>query len=130
MALRQCAIYGKGGSGKSTTTQNLVAGLAELGKNVMIVGCDPKADSTRLILHSKAQHAIMEMAAKAGSVEDLELEDVLKTGYGDIKCVGSAGPSLASAAPAAALSPPSTSWRKRVRTTRTWISSSTTCSVT
>lgn len=92
MSLRQCAIYGKGGIGKSTTTQNLVAGLAELGKKVMIVGCDPKADSTRLILHSKAQNTIMEMAAEAGTVEDLELEDVLKAGYGDIKCVESGGP--------------------------------------
>jgi len=58
----------------------------------MIVGCDPKADSTRLILHAKAQNTIMEMAADAGSVEDLELEDVLKTGYSDIKCVESGGP--------------------------------------
>jgi nitrogenase iron protein NifH len=92
MALRQCAIYGKGGIGKSTTTQNLVAALAELGKKVMIVGCDPKADSTRLILHSKAQNSIMQMACDAGSVEDLELEDVLKVGYGDVKCVESGGP--------------------------------------
>lgn len=92
MAIRQCAIYGKGGIGKSTTTQNLVAGLAEIGKKVMIVGCDPKADSTRLILHAKAQNSIMEMAAEAGSVEDLELEDVLKVGYRDIKCVESGGP--------------------------------------
>jgi nitrogenase iron protein NifH len=89
MALRQCAIYGKGGIGKSTTTQNLVAGLAEAGKKVMIVGCDPKADSTRLILHAKAQNSIMQMAADAGSVEDLELEDVMKVGYRDIKCVES-----------------------------------------
>ena len=92
MALRQCAIYGKGGIGKSTTTQNLVAALAEAGKKVMIVGCDPKADSTRLILHAKAQNTIMHLAAEAGSVEDLELEDVLKVGYGDIKCVESGGP--------------------------------------
>ena len=92
MALRQAAIYGKGGIGKSTTTQNLVSALAESGKKVMIVGCDPKADSTRLILHSKAQNTIMEMAAEAGTVEDLELEDVLKVGYGDIKCVESGGP--------------------------------------
>ncbi|STW78500.1 nitrogenase (molybdenum-iron) reductase and maturation protein NifH [Klebsiella michiganensis] len=77
MTMRQCAIYGKGGIGKSTTTQNLVAALAEMGKKVMIVGCDPKADSTRLILHAKAQNTIMEMAAEVGSVEDLELEDVL-----------------------------------------------------
>ena len=92
MALRQCAIYGKGGIGKSTTTQNLVAALAEAGKKVMIVGCDPKADSTRLILHAKAQNSIMQMASDAGSVEDLELEDVLKVGYADIKCVESGGP--------------------------------------
>jgi len=92
MALRQCAIYGKGGIGKSTTTQNLVAALAEAGKKVMIVGCDPKADSTRLILHSKAQNSVMELAANAGSVEDLELDDVLSIGYGGIKCVESGGP--------------------------------------
>jgi nitrogenase iron protein NifH len=90
--LRQAAIYGKGGIGKSTTTQNLVAALAESGKKVMIVGCDPKADSTRLILHSKAQNTVMQLAAEAGSVEDLELEDVLSVGYGGIKCVESGGP--------------------------------------
>ena len=90
--LRQCAIYGKGGIGKSTTTQNLVAALAESGKKVMIVGCDPKADSTRLILHSKAQTTVMHLAAEAGSVEDLELEDVLSVGFAAIKCVESGGP--------------------------------------
>lgn len=90
--LRQCAIYGKGGIGKSTTTQNLVAALAEAGKKVMIVGCDPKADSTRLILHSKAQTTVMHLAAEAGSVEDLELDDVLSVGFGGVKCVESGGP--------------------------------------
>jgi len=90
--LRQCAIYGKGGIGKSTTTQNLVSALAEAGKKVMIVGCDPKADSTRLILHSKAQTSVMQLAAEAGSVEDLELEDVMNVGYGGVKCVESGGP--------------------------------------
>ncbi|NJO18069.1 MAG: nitrogenase iron protein [Thioploca sp.] len=92
MALRQCAIYGKGGIGKSTTTQNLVAALAEAQKKVMIVGCDPKSDSTRLILHAKTQNTIMHLAAEAGSVEDLELEEVLKVGFGGIKCVESGGP--------------------------------------
>jgi nitrogenase iron protein len=90
--LRQAAIYGKGGIGKSTTTQNLVAALAEAKQKVMIVGCDPKADSTRLILHSKAQTTVMHLAAEAGSVEDLELEDVLAVGYGGVKCVESGGP--------------------------------------
>ncbi len=40
--MRQVAIYGKGGIGKSTTTQNLNAGLGEMGKKIMIVGCDPR----------------------------------------------------------------------------------------
>ena len=90
--IRQIAIYGKGGIGKSTTTQNTVAGLASLGNKVMIVGCDPKADSTRLILHAKAQETVMDKVRELGTVEDLELGDVLKYGYGDIKCVESGGP--------------------------------------
>ncbi len=90
--MRQIAIYGKGGIGKSTTTQNTVAALADAGKKVMIVGCDPKADSTRLILNQKAQTTVMDMAREAGSVEDLELEDVLLTGFKDIKCAESGGP--------------------------------------
>ncbi len=79
--MRQIAIYGKGGIGKSTTTQNTVAAIAEMGKKVMIVGCDPKADSTRLILHSKAQATVMDMARDKGTVEDLELKDVLMSGF-------------------------------------------------
>jgi len=90
--LRQIAFYGKGGIGKSTTSQNTIAAMAEMGKKVMIVGCDPKADSTRLILHTKAQATIMELAAEAGSVEDLELDDVLKEGFLGIKCVEAGGP--------------------------------------
>ena len=90
--LRQIAFYGKGGIGKSTTSQNTIAALAEMGQKVLIVGCDPKADSTRLILHAKAQQTVLHLAAEAGSVEDLELEDVLRTGYGGVSCVESGGP--------------------------------------
>ncbi|MHB8761589.1 MAG: nitrogenase iron protein [Coriobacteriia bacterium] len=90
--MRQIAIYGKGGIGKSTTTQNTVAALAEAGKKVMIIGCDPKADSTRLILNQKAQTTVMDMAREHGSVEDLELSDVLLTGFKDVKCAESGGP--------------------------------------
>ena len=91
-ALRQIAFYGKGGIGKSTTSQNTLAALAEMGQKILIVGCDPKADSTRLILHAKAQDTILSLAAEAGSVEDLELEQVMKLGYRDIRCVESGGP--------------------------------------
>lgn len=90
--LRQIAFYGKGGIGKSTTSQNTLAALADLGQKILIVGCDPKADSTRLILHAKAQDTVLSLAAEAGSVEDLEIEDVLKVGYKDIRCVESGGP--------------------------------------
>jgi nitrogenase iron protein NifH len=90
--MRQIAIYGKGGIGKSTTTQNTVAGLVALGKKVMIVGCDPKADSTRLMLHSKAQTTVMDLIRERGTVEDLDLSEVLKLGYGGVKCVESGGP--------------------------------------
>ena len=91
-SLRQIAFYGKGGIGKSTTSQNTLAALVELGQRILIVGCDPKADSTRLIMNVKAQNTVLSLAAEAGSVEDLELEDVLKTGYKGIKCVESGGP--------------------------------------
>jgi len=92
MALRQIAFYGKGGIGKSTTSQNTLAALAEMGQKILIVGCDPKADSTRLILHAKAQDTILSLAAEQGAVEDLELEDVMKIGYKNIKCTESGGP--------------------------------------
>jgi nitrogenase iron protein NifH len=90
--IRQIAFYGKGGIGKSTTSQNTLAAMAKLGQRIMIVGCDPKADSTRLILHSKAQTTVLHVAAEKGAVEDVELEEVLKSGYGDIRCVESGGP--------------------------------------
>jgi nitrogenase iron protein NifH len=92
MSLRQIAFYGKGGIGKSTTSQNTLAALSEMGNKILIVGCDPKADSTRLILHAKAQDTILSLAAQHGSVEDLELEDVMKMGFKNIKCVESGGP--------------------------------------
>src|SRR5664279_4681906 len=91
-ALRQVAFYGKGGIGKSTTSQNTLAALAEMGQKILIVGCDPKADSTRLILHAKAQDTILSLAAEQGSFEDLELEEVMKVGYRGIRCVESGGP--------------------------------------
>ena len=88
--LRQIAIYGKGGIGKSTTTQNLTAGLVEHGKKVMVVGCDPKADSTRLLLGGLAQKTVLDTIRDEG--EDVELDKIVREGYGGTRCVESGGP--------------------------------------
>jgi nitrogenase iron protein NifH len=88
--MRKIAIYGKGGIGKSTTTQNTVAGLAEAGKKVMVVGCDPKADSTRLMLGGLAQKTVLDTLREEG--EDVELDDVIREGFGGVRCVESGGP--------------------------------------
>ena len=88
--MRKVAIYGKGGIGKSTTTQNTVAGLAQMGKKIMVVGCDPKADSTRLLLGGLAQKSVLDSLREEG--EDVLLENIRKKGYGDTWCVESGGP--------------------------------------
>jgi nitrogenase iron protein len=88
--MRKVAIYGKGGIGKSTTTQNTVAGLVEMGRKVMVVGCDPKADSTRLLLGGLAQKSVLDTLRDEG--ENVELEDIRKRGFGDSWCVESGGP--------------------------------------
>ena len=88
--MRQIAIYGKGGIGKSTTTQNLTAGLAEMGKKIMVVGCDPKADSTRLLLNGLAQKTVLDTLREEGEVDDLS--QIEKVGFGGIRCVESGGP--------------------------------------
>ncbi len=88
--MRQVAIYGKGGIGKSTTTQNTVAALAEAGKNIMVVGCDPKADSTRLLLNGLCQKTVLDTLRDEG--DDIDLDDILKPGFKGVKCVESGGP--------------------------------------
>ncbi|EJW10892.1 Nitrogenase (iron-iron) reductase and maturation protein AnfH [Rhodovulum sp. PH10] len=92
MATRKVAIYGKGGIGKSTTTQNTAAALAYYhDKNVFIHGCDPKADSTRLILGGKPQDTVMDTLRTLGA-EKVTLDKVVKTGFKEIRCVESGGP--------------------------------------
>jgi len=88
--MRKVAIYGKGGIGKSTTTQNTVAGLAEMGKKVMVVGCDPKADSTRLLLGGLAQRSVLDTLREEG--EDVDLDELRLAGYSNTLCVESGGP--------------------------------------
>jgi len=58
--MRQIAIYGKGGIGKSTIASNLSAALHAMGHTVMQVGCDPKRDSTRILAGGKFIPAVLE----------------------------------------------------------------------
>ena len=92
MATRKIAFYGKGGIGKSTTSQNTAAAMAYFfGKKVMIHGCDPKADATRMILGGKPQETVLDLVRKLGE-EEITLEQVVKVGFGGIRCVESGGP--------------------------------------
>ncbi|MQY52349.1 nitrogenase iron protein [Rhodocyclus tenuis] len=89
---RKVAIYGKGGIGKSTTTQNTAAALAYFhNKKVFIHGCDPKADSTRLILGGMPQQTLMDVLRDHGA-EKVTNEMVIRKGFKDIQCVESGGP--------------------------------------
>jgi nitrogenase iron protein NifH len=89
-SMRQVAIYGKGGIGKSTTTQNLAAGLAEMGKKILVVGCDPKADSTRLLLGGLNQATVLDTIRD--NISEVTLAGLIKTGAHGIQCVESGGP--------------------------------------
>lgn len=89
--MRQIAIYGKGGIGKSTTTQNLTAALSTMGNKILLVGCDPKADSTRMLLDGLNQKTVLDTLRSEGD-EGVDLDTVLQPGFGGIKCVESGGP--------------------------------------
>lgn len=86
----KCAIYGKGGIGKSTMTSNLAAAFSILGKKVIQIGCDPKADSTINLLHGKSVTPVMNYMRDFD--EDPELEDIMKIGFGGVRCIETGGP--------------------------------------
>lgn len=85
------AIYGKGGIGKSTTTSNLAAAFAFLGKRVIQIGCDPKADSTINLLNGRKLQPVMDYLREHDE-EPEKIEDITKKGYGDILCIEAGGP--------------------------------------
>jgi len=87
--VKKICIYGKGGIGKSTTVSNMAAALAESGKKVMVIGCDPKADSTRTIMGRKIPTVLDVLRKKR---ENIELEDIVFKGFKGIYCVESGGP--------------------------------------
>ncbi|MBI1250392.1 MAG: chlorophyllide a reductase iron protein subunit X [Alphaproteobacteria bacterium] len=74
------AIYGKGGSGKSFALANLSYMMAQQGKRVLLIGCDPKSDTTSLLFAGKSCPTIIETSSKkklAG--EEVRIEDVCFT---------------------------------------------------
>jgi len=58
------AIYGKGGSGKSFALANLSYMMAQTGKRVLLIGCDPKSDTTSLLFGGRATPTIIETSSK------------------------------------------------------------------
>lgn len=85
------AIYGKGGIGKSTVTSNLAAAFANMGKRVIQIGCDPKADSTINLLGGEALRPVMNYMREEDEEPD-ELSQISKEGYGGIRCIETGGP--------------------------------------
>ncbi|MCH4167160.1 MAG: nitrogenase iron protein NifH [Megasphaera sp.] len=85
------AIYGKGGIGKSTMTSTLAASFAYLGKRVIQIGCDPKADSTFNLLGGKPVEPVMNYMREHD--EDPQcIEDISRKGYGGVLCIETGGP--------------------------------------
>ena len=85
------AIYGKGGIGKSTVTSNLAAAFANMGKRVIQIGCDPKADSTINLLGGEPLRPVMNFMREEDEEPD-ELAQISMEGYGGILCIETGGP--------------------------------------
>ncbi len=87
--LKQIAIYGKGGIGKSTTTSNISAALSKMGYKVMQFGCDPKSDSTNTLRDGKYIPTILDTLR---SNSRLNARDVIFEGFNGVYCVEAGGP--------------------------------------
>ena len=94
--MRQIAIYGKGGIGKSTVASNLSVAFREKGLEVMQVGCDPKRDSTRLLTGGRMIPTVLETLRdhlRVGRDQSaIALEDIVFLGDLGVRCVESGGP--------------------------------------
>lgn len=85
------AIYGKGGIGKSTTAANVALALAQSGKRVMLIGCDPKADSTALLRGDAKIDTVLSLL-RTRHKSQLKLEEMVTEGKGGVLCVEAGGP--------------------------------------
>ncbi|MFZ3130118.1 MAG: nitrogenase iron protein NifH [Desulfosporosinus sp.] len=88
--MKKIAIYGKGGIGKSTTTANLSVALSKQGYKVMQIGCDPKSDSTKELMHGVKIPTVLDQIKKNG--KELALEEIVFEGYNGVLCVEVGGP--------------------------------------
>ena len=88
---RELALYGKGGIGKSTISANLSAALAEKGERVLQIGCDPKHDSTRLLMRGRALPTVLDYL-KDVPKESAVIDTVLGEGYRGVGCIEAGGP--------------------------------------
>lgn len=88
---RRIAVYGKGGIGKSTISSNLTAALGSKGVRVLQIGCDPKHDSTRLLIGGRSQRTVLDYL-KNGTASERRLEDVVLPGFNGCLCVEAGGP--------------------------------------
>jgi light-independent protochlorophyllide reductase subunit L len=86
------AVYGKGGIGKSTTSSNLSAAFATIGKRVLQIGCDPKHDSTFTLTKRLVPTVIDALEAVDFHPEELRVEDFVYEGFGGVQCVEAGGP--------------------------------------
>lgn len=89
--MRQIAIYGKGGIGKSTTSSNLSAALAAAGHRVMQVGCDPKQDSTMNLMRGRLIPSVLDAIRSKGE-KNVELKDCCFEGFGGVIVAEAGGP--------------------------------------
>jgi nitrogenase iron protein NifH len=86
---KHVAIYGKGGIGKSTTTSNISASLAEAGYKVIQIGCDPKSDSTNVLRGNDYLPTVLDSMRDGSKVH---LDDISRVGFGGVLCIESGGP--------------------------------------
>ena len=89
--LMEIAIYGKGGIGKSTISANISAALAKNGKKVLQIGCDPKHDSTKLLLHGRQMVTALDYI-KEISPDQYNLSDIIHVGAFGVHCIEAGGP--------------------------------------
>lgn len=87
--IKQIAIYGKGGIGKSTTTSNISAALSVAGYKVMQFGCDPKSDSTNTLRGGNYIPTVLDTLREKNAVK---AHEVIFEGFNGIYCVEAGGP--------------------------------------